>query len=452
MECPICGFLNNTITHVSSICENCGSEFNRLEGAALGTVDLEDIRGSTTGGTTRGRPYPQSKYEVIELDDSSDSDTDCVVVIDAYSPPPMVEAMTSATTSSSSTSSLTATHTMLAPKRRRLNPPPAVIDVDSNSPPSLSSSSFSSYLKPPPPPSGPTTSISLALLNQPFTLTATERTAFLSTVISAPKSALDRARKNYEKGRKVVNLWDLMSSVYGSFPIPPLAKPPPPIPSGADGHESIRPAAGGRSVSAPASTAYCIRRLWLSKSQASFDARPLPPSSGPGEASVECSVCCGNMRISDVAFCEPRSASAPQHYACRPCLANYVLKTPRCAAASVTSIPCFASHVGKGGGVEGCDGLIPPAIVKESVGPLKALEMEEREAERSERVAMGGAGSRKIFCQKCQVIVGVVEEGDVGDGKVDCPWCGEGHCAKVRETRRPGRFTGEERHLIRVAF
>ena len=58
------------------------------------------------------------------------------------------------------------------------------------------------------------------------------------------------------------------------------------------------------------------------------------------------------------------------------------------------------------------------------------MDFEERESERSERVALGGAAGRKVFCKACQEVVGVVQPEDVGDGKVLCPRCGRAHYSR----------------------
>jgi hypothetical protein len=119
--------------------------------------------------------------------------------------------------------------------------------------------------------------------------------------------------------------------------------------------------------------------------------------------------------------------------ACGYCVGQYVSKTPRCQAASLTSIPCFkAVEEGKGSekGVTGCNSLLPPAAVRASIGPLAALEFQEKEDERSIRVATGGASAKRIFCTTCNEVVGVVLLNDVGDGKTNCPKCNKRHCAR----------------------
>jgi hypothetical protein len=73
-----------------------------------------------------------------------------------------------------------------------------------------------------------------------------------------------------------------------------------------------------------------------------------------------------------------------------------------------------------------CGGLLAPGDVRRCLGPLDLLVAEEKERERSRRVALAG---RAVFCRRCQAVVGVVAAEDRSGGPVPCPRCGDRYCA-----------------------
>jgi hypothetical protein len=157
---------------------------------------------------------------------------------------------------------------------------------------------------------------------------------------------------------------------------------------------------------------------------------------------MECSICCGDLPYQLMVFCEhPADRSAEQHAACRGCVKAFVEKTPRCQAAAITSIPCFMSTESGSGAakkISGCGALLPPAAVRSCIGPLASLAFKERDAERSERVALGGPAARRMYCTDCDQAVGVILPEDVGDGKAPCPICGKAHCTRCGNAAHPG--------------
>eukprot|EP00614_Pseudopedinella_elastica_P021893 CAMPEP_0172614932 /NCGR_PEP_ID=MMETSP1068-20121228/55720_1 /TAXON_ID=35684 /ORGANISM="Pseudopedinella elastica, Strain CCMP716" /LENGTH=214 /DNA_ID=CAMNT_0013419897 /DNA_START=21 /DNA_END=665 /DNA_ORIENTATION=- len=103
---------------------------------------------------------------------------------------------------------------------------------------------------------------------------------------------------------------------------------------------------------------------------------------------------------------------------------------------STTAVPCFMP---RGGGRGECLGLLGVSDARRLLGPLDALQADEKEFDKSRRVALHNG--RRVFCPGCQRVVGVVGPEERGRGKlVACPTCpgrhfcvecgGEGHGAR----------------------
>ena len=286
-------------------------------------------------------------------------------------------------------------------------------------------------------PAPPSTLITLSTLDQPFNISAQERTTLLLCIFNVTKKLADTHRKKFEKGKKLVSIWALVESFADEGSEKKLRDVDEEDDVRGD-DDSLSPVGRSEKISRKAMISYAIGRLKLTLDQKVFDAKqaasltanPDPSATGL----MECELCCGDYPFGDLVFCEhPSDNGAEQHVACGYCVNQYVSKTPRCQAASLTSIPCFrATEEGKGTEKTtiGCRALLPPRAVRDAIGPFNALVFQEKEDERSIRVATGGASAKKIFCTTCNEVVGVVMLEDVGDGHVVCPKCDKKHCGR----------------------
>ena len=165
---------------------------------------------------------------------------------------------------------------------------------------------------------------------------------------------------------------------------------------------------------------------------------------GTGDGSeVECGICSDLVALENGCFCTGSPAlteantkgssssssssststvggDEESHFACRESWWQYLTKSDAALKESTTSVRCISFST--------CPrGLLATPDVLRCLGPLDRLVAREKEAERSQRVALAG---RRIFCTSCRAVVGVVAAEDRGGGPVACPHCQRPYCAE----------------------
>lgn len=266
----------------------------------------------------------------------------------------------------------------------------------------------------------------LESVDRKYSLTAAERTDVLCAVFpNFPRTDLNRWRVAFEKtSESSTSLWNLVSHcAEAGPPLTSTAAGKQPTTTGSRPTELLQaplPNDDGQALPFDAVVKYMQRRLQAMAQQRAFEeelqnAKPLP--AGQKEEGLHCSICDESWHLGHFTFC------ANNHFACRACWHNFMRQTEG-ALRSMHSVPCIT-------GAAQCKAVLALADVRHCLGPLHSMDAEERDTELSQRVALWQSGV-KIYCKACKVVVGSVEEKDVGDGKVECPspQCTQTFCAK----------------------
>jgi len=324
--------------------------------------------------------------------------------------------------------------------------------------------------------------ITLGSIDTPFELSAAQRTALLVYIFPSCKmNALDSFRKKFEKGKnlRLASLWALIEGCFKEMRV--IADLKKENPSFAAPHlcmsDHIKSRIGEIFLCGDV-VAYAIMRLTKMIEQQTFDRESALDgedddygrdidgdannANSPNSANsatinskerpkMYCSICCFQYHFEDGIFCNPCSTSfnstalknQQQHWSCKACTKQYISKTPKAQNASITSIPCFSND---------CPNLLPPALCKKFIGPLNTLNFEESDHERSRRVALGGAGGKKIYCETCRETVGIILQEDLKSGtfsnnKVPCPKCSGLFCVRCGNKEHDGHPCRADREV-----
>lgn len=122
--------------------------------------------------------------------------------------------------------------------------------------------------------------------------------------------------------------------------------------------------------------------------------------------SNECVICFDYYTDTHLVGC---SGQPDIHYVCKPCFYNYVTKTlpDTLSSFSLSSIPCPF-----------CKALYDPVVIRIYLPKYDLDKLQKREEERNRQVLLNANVKAELWCE-CG-IVGVVEEKDVGNGRVRC--------------------------------
>jgi len=263
-------------------------------------------------------------------------------------------------------------------------------------------------------------------VDQTFELSAPERTALLAAIFGASTAAVHKWRVAHERARPAgeTTLWRLVEAYRAHAGPAPL--------DGDGGAAGLPPELAGRSgekVTTASAVAYARRRLAAADAKPAHDAEvdavePAPDGDG---GALSCSVCMDRFAPFDVVCCG--SSAAELHAVCRPCFRQLCVQ--------------FATDKGVGPGGVGCPtpncgALFAAEDVRRNVAALDVMQMEERERDKSLRVALGGAAA--VLRCPCGA-VGAVSEADAGDGQVRCPGagCGKVYCVRCGNPAHPDR-------------
>lgn len=219
-------------------------------------------------------------------------------------------------------------------------------------------------------------------------LMAPQRTAFLTHVLPITKSAAQRWRVGYEKQHKNSSLWDMVVKCAKALKCK----------EGRQWHENsdlekMLPGTDGK--------VFC-KNLQAYLDRPRFEALldNIETVNDNDSNGMDCPICCDRFQVSDIAFCNAT------HYLCRRCLCRYTSETIQ--VGGIADVPCADPS---------CKAKYPMATIEANLSEWDKLRMQEREDARNTKVAL--AAKAVLSCQ-CGA-VGIIEENDTGDSRIECP-------------------------------